>query len=66
MFKGVKGFNILEHKPRVVIFEVSVLRNVIENYMKDKNYYKIYDNKLNAIFLEIKKIIYYLIYQLKI
>lgn len=51
----LKGFNILEHKPRVVIFEVSVLRNVIENYMKDKKYYKLYDNKLNAIYCRDKE-----------
>lgn len=44
------GFDILKYKPRVVIFEVSVVRSVVEDYMKDKNYHKIYDNKLNAIY----------------
>jgi len=46
----LNGFDINKYKPRVVIFEVSVVRNVIENYMKNTNYYKIYDNSLNAIY----------------
>lgn len=46
----LKGFDIVKYQPRVIIFEVSVVRNVIENYMKDKNYYKLYDNNLNAIY----------------
>ena len=44
------GFDILKYKPRVIIFEVSVVRSVVENYMKNKNYYKLYDNNLNAIY----------------
>lgn len=55
----LKGFDISKYKPRVIIFEVSTVRNVIENYMKNKNYYKIYDNSLNAIYcrdIEDKKI----------
>jgi hypothetical protein len=46
----LKGFNINKYKPRVIIFEVSVVRNVVENYMRNTNYYKIYDNYLNAIY----------------
>ena len=41
--------------------EVSTVRNVVENYMKDKNYYKLYDNGLNAIYCkdeEDKKLFY--------
>ena len=55
----LKGFDINKYKPRVIIFEVSVVRNVIEHYMRGKNYYKIYDNALNAIYcrdIEDKKI----------
>tara|TARA_B100001094_G_scaffold275469_1_gene283043 strand:+ start:384 stop:1196 length:813 start_codon:yes stop_codon:yes gene_type:complete len=44
------GFDILKYKPRIIIFEVSVVRSVVENYMQDKNYYKIYDNRLNVIY----------------
>lgn len=46
----LSGFDIEKYKPRVIIFEVSVVRNVVENYMKNKNYYKLYDNNLNAIY----------------
>ena len=46
----MKGFNILKYKPRVIIFEVSILRNVVEKYMSNKKYFKVYDNNLNAIY----------------
>jgi FkbM family methyltransferase len=46
----LNGFDILKYKPRVIVFEVSVVRKVVENYMKDKNYFKLYDNNLNAIY----------------
>ena len=46
----MNGFDILKYKPRVIVFEVSVVRKVVENYMKDKNYFKLYDNNLNAIY----------------
>jgi len=44
------GFDILKYKPRVIVMEVSVVRSVVENYMADKNYIKIYDNNLNSIY----------------
>ena len=44
------GFDILKYKPRIIILEVSEVRSVVENYMQDKNYYKIYDNNLNVIY----------------
>tara|TARA_B100000902_G_C27105831_1_gene811098 strand:- start:7 stop:819 length:813 start_codon:yes stop_codon:yes gene_type:complete len=44
------GFDILKYKPRVIIFEVSVVRSVVEDYMKSTDYYKLYDNNLNAIY----------------
>ena len=44
------GFDILKYKPRVIIFEVSVVRNIVENYMSNKNYHKLYDNNLNSIY----------------
>tara|TARA_Y100000593_G_scaffold74117_1_gene136276 strand:+ start:1688 stop:2491 length:804 start_codon:yes stop_codon:yes gene_type:complete len=46
----LSGFDILKYKPRVIIYEVSVVRSVVENYMETKNYFKLYDNNLNAIY----------------
>ena len=46
----LSGFDILKYKPRVIILEVSVVRSVVENYMADKGYYKLYDNNTNAIY----------------
>ncbi len=51
----LRGFDILKYKPRVIILEVSVVRNVVEEYMKSKDYYKLYDNKLNAIYCRDKE-----------
>lgn len=44
------GFDMLKLKPRVIIFEVSTVRDVVENYMNDKNYFKLYDNNVNSIY----------------
>jgi len=49
------GFDILKYRPKVIIFEVSVVRQVVERYMSDKNYYKLYDNGLNAIYCRDKE-----------
>ena len=49
------GFDILKYKPRVIIFEVSVVRSVVEDYIRSKNYYKLYDNNLNAIYCRDKE-----------
>ena len=38
-----------------IIFEVSVVRKVVEEYMESKNYYKLYDNNLNAIYCRDKE-----------
>lgn len=44
------GFDILKYNPRVIIMEVSVVRNIVENYMIDKGYHLSYDNGLNVIY----------------
>jgi len=51
----LRGFDILKYKPRIIIFEVSVVRSVVEDYMSDKNYIKLYDNDLNAIYCRDKE-----------
>ena len=45
-----KGFDINKHRPRVVILEVSVVRSVVDEFMKDTGYIKVLDNNLNAIY----------------
>lgn len=44
------GFDIKKHAPRVIILEVSTVRSVVEDFMKDTGYIKILDNNLNSIY----------------
>tara|TARA_Y100000389_G_scaffold140592_1_gene138472 strand:- start:1035 stop:1838 length:804 start_codon:yes stop_codon:yes gene_type:complete len=46
----LSGFDIMKYKPRVVILEISVVENIVLEYMEKTNYIKIYDNRLNVIY----------------
>lgn len=46
---------VIGKKMDTIIFEVSVVRKVVEEYMESKNYYKLYDNNLNAIYCRDKE-----------
>lgn len=49
------GFDILKYRPRVLIVEVSVVRHIVEKYMSDKGYVKVYGTNLNSIYVRDEK-----------